>query len=201
MRVTWANDGHPAADATVTATAVAPDGTQLTPVAAGPADDDGRYAGAVEYPAPGTWTVRITSIDPTGTIEQAEEVTAIRHAPSAATSPPARPRTVGSPRRRTAPEPAPTAGDSADDAAQAGQPTTGGGDDGGCRCCWSWPAAVVLVGAVTAVEHHPPDPRQPARGPDYRGPTRRRPTAGSSPERRPQAPPSDTPTTGRPGAP
>lgn len=76
VRVTWENDGHPAVDATVTATAIAPDGSQLTPVALAPADQDGRYAGAIEYPAPGTWTVRITSIDPTGTVEQAQEVTA-----------------------------------------------------------------------------------------------------------------------------
>lgn len=76
VRVTWQNDGHPAADATVTATGIAPDGTQLTPVALAPADQDGRYAGAIEYPAPGAWTVRITSIDPTGTVEQAQEVTA-----------------------------------------------------------------------------------------------------------------------------
>jgi hypothetical protein len=76
VRVTWADDGHPAEAATVTATGITPDGTQLTPVALAPADEDGRYSGAVEYPAPGAWTVRITSIDPTGTIEQPQEVTA-----------------------------------------------------------------------------------------------------------------------------
>lgn len=76
VRVTWADDGHPAEAATVTATGIAPDGTQLTPVALAPADEDGRYSGAVEYPAPGAWTVRITSINPTGTIEQPQEVTA-----------------------------------------------------------------------------------------------------------------------------
>jgi hypothetical protein len=76
VRVTWEDDGHPAADATVTATGVSPDGEQLTPVTLAPSDDDGRYAGIVEYPAAGTWTVRITSIDPTGSAEQAQEVTA-----------------------------------------------------------------------------------------------------------------------------
>lgn len=75
VRVTWANDGHPAADATVTATAEGADGTQLTPVTLAPADSDGRYQGVVDYPAPGAWTVRITSIEPTGTLEQAQEVT------------------------------------------------------------------------------------------------------------------------------
>ena len=76
VRVTWQDDGHPAADATVTATGVGPDGTQLTPVTLPPVDDEGRYAGVVEYPSPGAWTVRITSIDPTGSLEQAQEVTA-----------------------------------------------------------------------------------------------------------------------------
>lgn len=76
VRVTWADDGHPAADATVTATGVGADGTQLTPVPLDPVDGDGRFAGVVEYPAPGSWTVRVTSIEPTGSAEQAQEITA-----------------------------------------------------------------------------------------------------------------------------
>jgi hypothetical protein len=75
VRVTWEDDGHPAEDATVTATAIAADGTQLTPVALAPADNDGRYAGVVEYPSAGAWTVRVTSIEPTGSVEQPQEVT------------------------------------------------------------------------------------------------------------------------------
>jgi hypothetical protein len=74
VRVTWENDGHPAADATVTATAVNADGTQLTPVALAPADSDGRYAGVLQYPAAGAWTVRVTSVRPTGTREEAQQV-------------------------------------------------------------------------------------------------------------------------------
>ena len=76
VRVTWEDDGHPAEDATVTATAVGGDGAQLTPVALAPVDSDGRYAGVVEYPAAGSWTVRVTSIKPTGSAEQAQEVAA-----------------------------------------------------------------------------------------------------------------------------
>lgn len=83
VRVTWENDGHPAADATVTATGVVASGEQLTPVTLDPVDDDGRYAGVVEYPGRGSYTVRITSIDPTGTVERSETVTA-----SASTQPP-----------------------------------------------------------------------------------------------------------------
>lgn len=74
VRVTWENDGHPANGATVTATAVRPDGTTLTPVTLRPLDNDGRYEGAVEFPEPGNWTVRFTAIEPTGTLEQPQSV-------------------------------------------------------------------------------------------------------------------------------
>jgi hypothetical protein len=69
VRVTWENDGHPAAGATVTAVPVGADGTPLTPVPLPAADSDGRYAGVVEFPEPGEWTVRFTSVEPTGTAE------------------------------------------------------------------------------------------------------------------------------------
>ena len=86
VRVTWADDGHAAIGATVTATAVAADGTTLTPVPLAPADDDGRYSGAVEYPTAGAWTVRITSIEPTGTIEQPQQVAATTTVPPSASA-------------------------------------------------------------------------------------------------------------------
>jgi hypothetical protein len=74
VRVTWQNDSHPAADAVVTATAVGSDGTQLNPVTLAPFDDDGRYANPIDFGAPGTWTVRFRSIDPTGTAEVTQSV-------------------------------------------------------------------------------------------------------------------------------
>ena len=76
VRVTWANDGRPADDAVVTATAVDGDGTQLTPVTLAPADNDGRYANAIEFGSPGTWTVRFASTNPTGTAEVTQTVEA-----------------------------------------------------------------------------------------------------------------------------
>jgi hypothetical protein len=76
VRVTWENDGQPAADAVVTATAVGSDGTQLTPVTLTPIDDDGCYANPVDFGSPGSWTVRFTSIDPTGTAEVTQAVEA-----------------------------------------------------------------------------------------------------------------------------
>jgi hypothetical protein len=75
VTLTWDDDGHPAEDATVTATPVAADGTAETPYALAPSGSgDGRYAGAVEFPSAGDWTVRFTSIEPTGTVDHAETV-------------------------------------------------------------------------------------------------------------------------------
>jgi hypothetical protein len=76
VRVTWEDDGHPASGATVTATAVSSDGTQLAPVALAAIDDDGRYANPVNFDAPGSWTVRFRSIEPTGAAEITQEVEA-----------------------------------------------------------------------------------------------------------------------------
>jgi hypothetical protein len=146
VRVTWEDDGHPAADATVTAAAVGSDGTALTPVTLAPADDDGRYAGVVEFPEAGSWTVRFTSIDPTGTAERSEEIA------SAATT--------GSD------DDSDTTGDS-DDAADADEaagfaPADDGtgssdeaaaGDDDDGLPAWLIPVALVVVigGAATAI--------------------------------------------------
>jgi hypothetical protein len=205
VRVTWANDGHAALDATVTATAVAPDGTQLTPVPLVPADEDGRYAGVVDYPAPGAWTVRITSIDPTGTLEQPQEVTATAptQAPDVTTGDaseggfaPADDGTGAS---------AEESGDSADGAAQAPASEDAGsdGDDAGFPVLLVVAAAaVVLVGAVTAVNiirrtrGTPPAGGPPAEGPPAEGPPAEGPPAGdppveSSPESAAAGAPSD----------
>lgn len=76
VRVTGKADGRPATDAVVTATAVDSDGTQLTPVTLAPADNDGRYANAIDFGSPGTWTVRFASVNPTGTAEVTETVEA-----------------------------------------------------------------------------------------------------------------------------
>ena len=162
-RVTWANDGHPAEGATVTVTAIGADGTQLTPVPMAQADSDGRYAGVLEYPSAGSWTVRVTSIEPDGTIEQAQDVT-----PPPATTAPESEVT-------TAPDDG-TAGDGdeagesdgfapADDgtgdseepgetggAGSAAEPDEGGGDDGGLPLAVLLAAAaVVIVGTAIAV--------------------------------------------------
>lgn len=76
VRLTWANDGHPAFDATVTATPIDPDGTPQTPVPMQFEGDDGRYSGTITYPSAGNWTVRFTSVSPASTMEIVEELTA-----------------------------------------------------------------------------------------------------------------------------
>jgi hypothetical protein len=74
VRLTWTNDGHPAADATMTATPLAPDGTPGTPVPLTAVDGDGRYQASVALPGAGRWTVRFTAVTPTATVEVPEEV-------------------------------------------------------------------------------------------------------------------------------
>lgn len=76
VRLTWANDGHPAIDATVTATPIDRSGTPQTPVPMQFEGEDGRYSGTVAFPSDGTWTVRFTSVTPAATLEITEEVTA-----------------------------------------------------------------------------------------------------------------------------
>ena len=73
VRLTWSGDNHPAEQAYVTATLIDLTG-QATPVAFYAYDDDGRYAGTVELPGPGLWTVRFTSASPAVTVDHPELV-------------------------------------------------------------------------------------------------------------------------------
>lgn len=134
VRVTWSSDGHPALDATVTAVVVASDGSSGTPVALSPLDDDGRYRGTVELPGSGRWTVRFTSIDPTGTIEASMAAATPETVPGSSTAPP-------SPTEATSPT---TADEAA--ASEQGPSSSGGtGDDGRGVLVASGIAAVAIV--------------------------------------------------------
>jgi hypothetical protein len=145
VRVTWEDDGHPAEDATVTAAAVGGDGTTLTPVTLAPADDDGRYAGVVEYPEAGSWTVRFTSIDPTGTAERSEEI-----APPATAGPDDDSDTTGDSDAADADDAAGFA--PADDGTGSSDEAAAGDDDDGLPVWLILVAlAVVVVGAATAL--------------------------------------------------
>jgi hypothetical protein len=130
VRVTWTDDGHAALDTTVTATPVAGDGTPQTPVQMTAVDQDGRYEATVPFPAPGAWTIRFASIDPNGTVEQAQEV--------------AEPTTTtAAPSTSAADAPTTTEARSGSEAAAASQPSDddgGGGGSGG-----------LVVGAVVVL--------------------------------------------------
>lgn len=77
VRLTWDNDGHPAAqDTTVTVTAVAPDGTAQTPLPMTSVDADGRFEAGLDLAEPGRWTVRFASVEPTAKLDVPIEVTA-----------------------------------------------------------------------------------------------------------------------------
>lgn len=118
VRLTWNNDGHPAAAdlTTITAVPVGADGTALTPVTLEPVDDDGRFEGTIDFPGPATWTVRFTSIAPPATLEVPQEI-----APPATTT-----TTAGEATSTTASEATPST--TLDDA--TGDASDEGGDEG-----------------------------------------------------------------------
>jgi hypothetical protein len=148
VRVTWEDDGHPAVDATVTATAIAADGTQLTPVPLAPADDDGRYAGAIEYPSAGAWTVRVSSIEPTGSVEQPQEITA----PATTEAPDGAGEVATAPGEGEGGEGFAPADDGTGDSDEAATDASDGSDDSGMPVyLLVAAAAVAVIGAVTAV--------------------------------------------------
>ena len=70
VQLNFAGDGDPAADATVTVVGeldgggTAPEFTPVTLTASGP---EGQYAGVVPIPGPGTWNLRVTSVEPPAT--------------------------------------------------------------------------------------------------------------------------------------
>ena len=70
VQLSFTKDGHPADDATVTVVGelqgggAAPEFTPVTLTASGP---EGQYAGVVPIPGPGTWNLRVTSVEPPAT--------------------------------------------------------------------------------------------------------------------------------------
>lgn len=112
---------------------LATDGSSGTPVTLSRVDDDGRYRGAVELPGSERWTVRFTSIDPTGTIEASMAAATPETVPGSSTAPRPPPR----PPHR----PPPTAA-----ASEQGPSSSGGtGDDGRGVLVASGIAAVAIV--------------------------------------------------------
>lgn len=86
--VVYVNDGHPASDATVTVVAEGPAAVIVGPVAMTETATPGRYGATVDFPAPGPWTVRFTSLTPLATAETTQDVGAPATSTSASTTPP-----------------------------------------------------------------------------------------------------------------
>lgn len=74
VRLTFTEDGHPAADATVTAVAERPGAAPTTPQPMTATGEEGVYAATVRFPDAGQWTVRFTAVTPEATLERAETV-------------------------------------------------------------------------------------------------------------------------------
>jgi hypothetical protein len=192
VMVTWENDGHPAVDATVTATALSIAGEQLTPVALAPEGGEGVYGGAVEFPSPGVWTVRFTSIDPDGTLEQIEEVNvAPSTVPTTAPAEGDSDVTVGTEADPGfAPEDDGTGPSAAEDEQAAA--ADDGGDDGLPVWLIGLAAVVVVGGAIAAVRTIRRSRPDAGEGPRTNGDTPAEPSGGTDPsadhEREPTGP-------------
>lgn len=73
VKVVYSDDGDPVNGLSLTATPIAPDGTEgalVTMTGAG----EGIYQGEVPMASPGTWKVRFTSVDPPGSLEHTQVV-------------------------------------------------------------------------------------------------------------------------------
>ncbi len=74
IRVVGKDSRVPTNGASITATALGPDGARAAPVALSPRDTDGGYSGLQHFPAPGQWAVRVTVDSPSGSVEFVQEV-------------------------------------------------------------------------------------------------------------------------------
>ena len=68
VSITYENDGEPAEGAIVDATARGPEGVVTPPVRLRSTADPGIYRAGLELPAPGEWTVTVTSAFPPGSL-------------------------------------------------------------------------------------------------------------------------------------
>lgn len=73
VALSYTDDGHPAEDAEVTASATGPGGETTGPVTLAPVGLGG-YRGELTTTGPGTWTVRAESADPAAAAEATVEV-------------------------------------------------------------------------------------------------------------------------------
>jgi hypothetical protein len=100
VKMTW-DDGDPIADGSLTATPIAPDGTEGELVVL-ETTGDGIFQGAVPMDGPGTWTVRFTTVEPPGSLETTQVVEGPATTEAPATT--AAPETTAAPDTTAAPE-------------------------------------------------------------------------------------------------
>ncbi len=74
VRVAGQDSRRPANGASVTVSAVGPDGGGAEPVKLDARDTDGGYVGLQHYPTPGRWSVRVVVDSPSGALEFTQEV-------------------------------------------------------------------------------------------------------------------------------
>ncbi len=150
VELTYLSDGHPIDDAAVTVAGDSSTGSVLTPVTMQPLGE-GRFGATVELPA-GTWTLRVTSVEPPAQL--ALEPVSVPEAEA-----PATPATTGT----SSTAPSATSASSATDRPASGAPGAGSATsttapksdrpDGAAGTDLSWPllALVVLVGGGVLV--------------------------------------------------
>jgi len=160
VRLVYLDDGHPAADATVTVVAEGPDGATVAPVPLDAAGEEGVYAGVVHFPAPGAWTVRLTSLSPEASLERSETLAPATTATPPTTGPPTTgPPTTGPPTTAppstapftAAPSTTPT---TAIDGTAAGDQDDGGGGMNAAALAGAGVAVVALGGIGVAWMRH-----------------------------------------------
>ncbi len=74
VKLTYTNDDEAVTDATVTVAGDDGAGATLTPVNMQPGPTPGEFTATVDFPAPGTWQLRVTSIDPAATLSLTQEI-------------------------------------------------------------------------------------------------------------------------------
>jgi hypothetical protein len=84
VKVTYTNDAEAVTDATLTVAGDTTAGAKLDPVPMQSTSTAGEYTATVDLPAPGTWNLRVTSVNPTATLQLTREVAA---APEVTASP------------------------------------------------------------------------------------------------------------------
>ena len=76
VRLTFQNDGDPVDEATVTISGDDAAGHTLTPATLDPGAQPGLFEGTLALPGPGTWNLRVTSIEPEASLTFTQTVSA-----------------------------------------------------------------------------------------------------------------------------